>query len=329
MRVIVTGCFGFIGFNFIKSIQKNFPNDFEIIGIDNLNNKYSKINAQSYENSNFTFLEHDINEINDIDKKLINNTNLIINFAAESHVDTSIYNPKAFIHSNISGVQSLLNYCKENTSVRLIHLSTDEVYGSSKDKFFHEGSSANPSSPYSASKISADMLINSYCKTFGTNTNIIRPANNYGPHQQPEKLIPFSIAKLLNNEKIEIYGDGNNIRHWLHVNDTISGIMKIIENGLPNEIYNIGSGEYLSNNEVAQKLLEVSNSPTSLIEYVKDRPGHDFRYATSFEKLKKLGWKPTNFFESSINEIYNWYSSNTDWLFYDINNILKNREKRF
>jgi len=329
MKVMLTGCFGFIGFNFLRSIQQNFPNDFEIIGIDNLNNKYSKINSTNYKNKNFTFIELDINDINEIDIKAIKNLDLIINFAAESHVDTSIYNPKAFIHSNISGVQSILDFCKDNTSTRLIQISTDEVYGSTVDGFFVENSLPNPSSPYSASKISADMLINSYCKTFEINTNIIRPANNYGPYQQPEKLIPFSINKLLNKEKIEIYGDGANIRHWLHVNDTISGILKIIEKGSSNEIYNIGSGEYLSNNQVAKKLLEVSNSSQDSIEYVKDRPGHDFRYAANFDKLQNLGWKPLNFFEDSISKVYEWYASNTDWLFYDINEVIRNRDKRF
>ena len=329
MKIIVTGCYGFIGFNFIRYIIKNFNSDFKIIGIDNLNNSYSKLNFNKYKSDEFTFLNEDINKINDIENNNFLDVDLIINFAAESHVDTSIYNPEAFIHSNVSGVQSLLNFAKNNSVHNFIQISTDEVYGSTKNGFFTEDDKLNPSSPYSASKASADMLINAYKRTFDMQITTIRPANNYGPFQQPEKLIPFSISNLLQNKKIEVYGKGENVRHWLYVEDTVEAILKVVEVGLGNDTYNLGSGDYLSNNETANKLLEVGGYSNDMIEYIEDRPGHDFRYATNCEKINSLGWKPKLSFDEGLKNTYEWYIKNQDWLLFDISKIVTNRDLRF
>ncbi len=329
MKILVTGCFGFIGFNFINYIFNNHKEEFKVIGIDNLTTNYSKINSKNFIHKNFEFLNIDINEIEDSSKTIYTDIDLIINFAAESHVDTSIYQPEKFIYSNVLGVQRLLQFAYKNKDQNFIHISTDEVYGSSKDKFFSENSILNPSSPYSASKASADMLVNSYKKTFGMDIAILRPANNYGSFQQPEKLIPYSISRLFKNEKIQIYGKGENIRHWLFVEDTVRGILNLIEKGSDGEIYNIGSGEYFSNNYIATKLLEISNNSEDMIEYIEDRPGHDYRYAADFSKILQTGWQLETKFEEGLEKTYKWYFDNKDWLFADIENILENRKKRF
>ena len=329
MKIIVTGCYGFIGFNFVNYILKNLSTDFKIIGVDNLNNSYSQLNYEKYKTDEFTFVNKDINDIENIEDKLFTDVDLIINFAAESHVDTSIYNPKAFIHSNVSGVQSLLNFARLNSIPKFLQVSTDEVYGSTEDTFFKEESKLNPSSPYSASKASADMIVLSYMKTFDMEITTVRPANNYGPFQQPEKFIPFSISNLLQEKKIEIYGEGKNIRHWLFVEDTIESILTIINTEMGNEIYNLGSGEYFSNNEVASKLLSIGGYENEMIKYIQDRPGHDFKYATNCEKIKTLGWKPKYSFEDGLRKTYEWYIANQDWLLFDISKIIENREYRF
>lgn len=328
MNILVTGCFGFIGFNFVQYVLKTLDSSIKITGVDNLNNAYSAINSENFKHKNFNFHKLDINNIENLDSKKTS-FDLIVNFAAESHVDTSIYNPQAFIHSNISGLQSVLNFARKYGIKRTIHLSTDEVYGSSKKDFFTEKDNLNPSSPYSASKAGADMIINSYQKTYDMDITLIRPANNYGPFQQPEKLIPFSISKILKGENIEIYGDGSNIRHWLYVEDTVRGILKIIDEGSVSEIYNIGSGEYFSNNEIALSLISENNMSKDSIVYIKDRPGHDFRYAADFSKLLNLGWKPRVTFNEGIKTTLSWYSENQSWLYKDIKTIKQNRNKRF
>tara|TARA_A100000164_G_C21861699_1_gene750432 strand:- start:342 stop:1334 length:993 start_codon:yes stop_codon:yes gene_type:complete len=326
MNFLVTGCFGFIGFNFIKKINNEYP-EILIIGLDSLQNNCSVINKEQYKNvRNFKFIKADINEIN---SQKINNIDTIINFAAESHVDNSIYNPELFIDSNIKGVASLLKFAIKNDIPNFIHISTDEVYGSIKDGYFKESDNLNPSSPYSASKASAELLINSYKKTYGYDVTILRPANNYGAYQQPEKLIPFSIAKLNQDENIEIYGKGDNVRHWLSVDDTNRAILKIINSKKRNEVFNIGSEYYLSNIELAKKLLSILNLEDGRINFVEDRPGHDFRYATNIEKLKKIGWKPESDFDYELEKTVNWYLANKNWWFGQFENIIKDkRDKR-
>ena len=328
MKILVTGCFGFIGYNFLKVLLEESGNDFEVTGIDSLNNPYSKLNHDTFKKANdFEFFHEDILNIEKINFKSFN-FDVIINFAAESHVDTSIYNPNVFIESNVMGVNNLLKFCISNKINEFIQISTDEVYGSAQEQFFQETDKLNPSSPYSASKASADMVCNSYAKTYGMKIKTIRPANNYGPYQQPEKLIPYSISNITKENRVEIYGKGLNIRHWLYVKDTVSGIISVLTKGEPGEIYNIGSGVYLTNNELSLSLLQKFDLDETSISYVVDRPGHDFRYSVNFDKLLNLGWKPRHRFEDALEDTVDWYIKNEAWWKTDIQNIRDNRNKR-
>ena len=329
MNILVTGCFGFIGFNFLKTVLEDYSKDFNVTGIDSLNNPYSELNYESIkEDYNFQFFKENIVNINNFEFDS-NDIDLVINFAAESHVDTSIYNPNVFIESNILGVNNLLKFCINNDIDNYVQISTDEVYGSTENDLFLETDKLNPSSPYSASKAGADMICNSYMKTYGLKIKTIRPANNYGPYQQPEKLIPFSVSNILEKKEIEIYGEGLNVRHWLYVKDTVNGIIKVIEKGKEGEIYNIGSGVYFNNNELAIKLLEKFDLTIDSIKYVKDRPGHDFKYAVNFEKLLNLGWKPEYEFDQALDETISWYLDNKGWWKKNIEKVRENRNLRF
>lgn len=330
MKIVITGCYGFIGFNFLNHIIKNYGSEFQIIGIDKLNNPYSRLNYETFnEHENFEFFEEDICNIDSLDSNKLDKVDVLVNFAAESHVDTSIYNPELFIKSNILGVNNLLTYSVKNKIQNFVQISTDEVYGSSVKEFFDESNKLQPSSPYSASKASADMICEAFRTTFGLNIRTIRPANNYGNYQQPEKLIPFSISNLVEKKEIEIYGDGTNVRHWLSVKDTVNAITYVIEKGKDNEIYNIGSGEYKSNNEIAKMLVSYFNLENDSIKYVKDRPGHDFRYAIDFEKIKNIGWEPKYLLENTLNETIEWYLQNKEWWKKDLENLRTRRNLRF
>jgi dTDP-glucose 4,6-dehydratase len=279
----------------------------------------------NYSEDKFTFIDSNIVNINNIE---IPDIDVIINFAAETHVDNSIFMPEKFIESNVLGVTELLKYAVKNKISKFIHISTDEVYGSVEEGYSQESDSLDPSSPYSASKASAELICKSFIKTYGLNVSIVRPANNYGYFQQPEKLIPFSVANLLNNQNIEIYGDGKNIRHWLHVNDTSSAVLKIMENVNEPEIFNIGSGIYMNNIDLSYKLLDVLKLSDERITYVEDRPGHDFRYAVDVSKLKSLGWEPVAQFDEELENIVNWYIANNEWWKDSYQNILKNKRKK-
>ena len=321
MNTLVCGSFGFIGFNFAKdAINKNK----DVILLDSLNNKCSEINFNEINES-----VHKVKlDINQVDTGFIkkNKITRIINFAAESHVDNSITNPKSFIHSNIVGFENLLRCSIKSEISEFIHISTDEVYGSYLNDFANEKFKLNPSSPYSSTKASADLIGLSYRNTYGLNLKIIRPANNYGIYQQPEKLIPFSIISILNGKKIELYGDGKNIRHWLHVDDTVDGINHVLEHGKGGEIYNIGSGEYLSNIEITQKILSTFNLEfDGNVDFIEDRPGHDYRYAVDFSKLTDLKWEPKKNFNIEIDKVIYWYKENVNWW---SNNYKKTIESR-
>ena len=329
MRIIITGCFGFIGFNFLNYILENYPKDFYIVGIDSLENKCSTENAKKLtEQNNFKFIESNICDINNLDFDF-KEFDTLVNFAAESHVDNSIRNPEKFINSNILGTSKVLQNSLENNIENNLHISTDEIYGSTKDKYFEEDEKMNPSSPYSASKASAEMICKSYIKTYGMNINVLRPANNYGIYQQPEKLIPFSILNLLYGNNIEIYGEGKNIRHWLHVEDTCRGILHILNSNMKNEVLNIGSGEYLTNLDLAHIILEKLELDDRRLSFIQDRPGHDYRYAVNFSKLQETGWNPAFNLADSIEEIINWYKDNKSWWELEFKSTLENRKKRF
>ncbi len=327
MNILVTGCYGFIGYNFINFLIKKYGNDVQIVGVDSLTSEFSKYN--SVHEKRINFIEADINNISTIEHGDLKDIDTIVNFAAESHVDTSIYNPEVFLKSNIIGLSRLIKFGIDNNITNFLHVSTDEVYGSLKSNFALEDDKLNPSSPYSASKASAELIASSFSKTFGFEIKMVRPANNYGFYQQPEKLIPYSIANLLSGKQIEIYGNGKHIRHWLHVEDTCSAIDKVLQKGLPNTTYNIGSGVYLENIEVAKKILSIMNFDETMLTYIEDRPGHDFRYAVNFDSLKNLGWKPSEDFDDLLDRTISWYSSNKMWWENGFHQIVKNRKKRF
>mgnify|MGYP001246762396 FL=1 len=327
MKILVTGCFGFIGFNFLNYIFKNYNDQFEIVGLDSLESSCSKKNQDlTLKLKNFEFFEDSILNIENIK---LDNIDIVINFAAETHVDNSIFRPEKFVESNILGLTHLLKFAVKNKIDNFIHISTDEIYGSTKDGYFKEDDRIKASSPYSASKASAELICKSFAKTYGLNINMVRPGNNYGIYQQPEKLIPFSVANLLSDKNIELYGNGENVRHWLFVDDTSSAVMKIIEASPQNEIYNIGSGYYLSNLELAKKLLELLDLEEDRLEFVEDRPGHDFRYATDFTKLESIGWSPLANFDDELARIVDWYKNNEDWWREEYNYIVsKTRSRR-
>ena len=327
MKVLITGCFGFIGFNFLKIASKKFSNDFQIIGIDSLEGELSKYNNENFQHENFKFYERNINNISDLNDQ-ISDIDIIINFAAESHVDNSISYPEKFIESNVSGLAKLLMFAIKKNIPKFYHFSTDEIYGSSNEKYFIENDRFNPSSPYSASKASAELICSSFANTYGYESLIVRPSNNYGTYQQPEKLIPFSISNLLEGKNVELYGDGKNIRHWLHVEDTVGSILHLLENNFNSGVFNIGSGEYFNNFYIVNKIIEALNLDSKRISYVEDRPGHDFRYAVNFEKLLDTGWKPQKKFDIEIENIVNWYKENREWLSRGVLQVNKNRKDR-
>ena len=327
MKALITGCFGFIGFNFLKIISNKYSEDFQIIGVDSLEGPLSKFNNENFQHKNFKFFELNINKISDLSDQ-ISNIDIVINFAAESHVDNSISNPEKFIESNISGLAKLLIFAINKNIPKFYHFSTDEIYGSSVEKYFTEADRFNPSSPYSASKASAELICSSFTNTYGYKSLIVRPSNNYGTYQQPEKLIPFSILNLLEGKNVELYGDGKNIRHWLHVEDTVGSVLHLLENNYNCGVFNIGSGEYFNNIYIVNKILEILNLDSKRINYVEDRPGHDFRYAVNFDKLLDTGWKPQKKFDNEIENIVNWYKSNREWLSQGILQVNKNRKGR-
>jgi len=313
-KVIVTGGSGFIGSNLIKFLTKK---NYFVINIDNLSYSANPYNLKTLEKRNYKFFKIDINNKNKIIKILKKfKPEAIFNLAAETHVDRSIDNPINFINSNIMGVFNLLEairkyLSKSNKKIKLVHISTDEVYGDIKvGKRSNEKFTYNPSSPYSASKASADHLIKSYIRTFKIPAIISNCCNNYGPSQFPEKLIPKLIYNIINNKPLPIYGRGKNSREWIHVDDHCEALLKIFRNGKIGESYNVGTNQNIKNINLAKKLLSIYKSK-SKIKFVKDRPGHDFRYALDSKKIrKKLKWKPKISLDKGLKETFRWYLGN-------------------
>tara|TARA_X000001036_G_scaffold388231_1_gene384432 strand:+ start:381 stop:1337 length:957 start_codon:yes stop_codon:yes gene_type:complete len=311
-KIIVTGGLGFIGSNFILSSLKNNPK-IKITNIDGSLTGSNQKNLTKIKNlKNYKFVKANINN-QKIINELVSKNDLVVNFAAESHVDRSIFNPKPFIDSNINGTYSILESIRKYDK-KLIQISTDEVYGSLMKNSADENFTLNPSSPYSSSKASADLLVKSFHITYGCDVKITRCTNNYGPRQFPEKLIPKVIINAINNKSIPVYGNGKNVRDWLYVDDHCSAIQKVIEKGKIGETYNIAGKNEINNNAIIKLILKLMNKPTSLIKYVKDRPGHDFRYSLDSTKIeKKLGWKPKHNFENGIKETILWYLNNKSY----------------
>ena len=316
MNILVTGGAGFIGSNFVRHMVETYPS-YSIVNYDLLTYAGNLENLKDIEShENYTFVKGDINNRELVDHLVkYHDIDVIVNFAAESHVDRSITEPDIFIKSNVLGTQALLDVAKANNLKKYVQVSTDEVYGSlGETGYFTEETPLNPNSPYSASKAGADMLVSAYHETFGMNVNITRCSNNYGPYHFPEKLIPLMVTNALEGKELPIYGDGKNVRDWLHVKDHCAAIDLVIHKGEPGEIYNVGGHNERTNNEIVHLIVEKLNAPKELIKFVEDRLGHDRRYAIDPTKLTtELGWKPKYTFDTGIVETIQWYLDNQDW----------------
>ena len=314
MKILVTGGAGFIGSCFIRHIFNKYP-DYKIINLDALTYCGSLDNLKDITFSNYEFVRGNI-----CDKKLVRElmpqVDCVINFAAESHVDNSLTNPEIFVDTNVKGTLNLLQASLETKVKKYIQISTDEVYGSlGYDGYFTEESPLAPNSPYSASKAGADLLVRAYNKTYGLPAIITRCSNNYGPYQYPEKLIPFFIKKLINGEKVPVYGDGMNVRDWIYVYDHCNAVDTVLHKGKIGEIYNIGAHSEKTNIDIVRLILKALHKGEDYIEYVADRPGHDKRYAICSDKItSELGWKPKVTFEDGISSTISWYLNHKDWL---------------
>ena len=319
MKVIVTGGAGFIGSNFIFYMMKKHP-DYEIICLDKLTYAGNLSTLKSVlDKPNFKFVKLDICDRNGVYKLFEEEKpDVVVNFAAESHVDRSIENPEIFLETNIIGTSVLMDACRKYGIKRFHQVSTDEVYGDlpldRPDLFFHEDTPLHTSSPYSSSKASADLLVGAYGRTYGLPVTISRCSNNYGPYQFPEKLIPLMIQRALNNEKLPVYGDGENVRDWLYVEDHCKAIDLILEKGTPGEVYNIGGHNEMHNIDIVKLICDYLDKPYSLIEHVTDRKGHDRRDAIDPDKIhNELGWLPETMFKDGIKKTIQWYLDNKEW----------------
>lgn len=314
MRILVTGGAGFIGSNYVRRlIDGSLEGASHVTVLDKLTYAGTLTNLHSVPRDSYRFVQGDICDQGLI-SELVREHDAIINFAAESHVDRSITNPGAFVETNIRGTQVILDEVKKSERKRFVQISTDEVYGTIKEGSWIEDYPLLPNSPYSASKASADLLVRSYYKTFGLNVSITRCSNNYGPHQFPEKVIPLFVTNLIDSKKVPLYGDGLNVRDWLHVDDHCRGIHAVVKKGRAGEIYNIGGGQELSNKELTQTILSEFGKGEESIEYVPDRLGHDFRYSVNIEKISgELGYAPRVKFEEGIKQTINWYRNNESW----------------
>lgn len=319
MKIVVTGGAGFIGSNFIFYMLEKYP-QYKIICIDSLTYAGNLSTLKDVMNNpNFTFYKLDICDrkgIDDLFKKEM--PDIVINFAAESHVDRSIENPTIFLQTNIIGTNILMDACRKYGNIRYHQVSTDEVYGDlpldRPDLFFKEDTPIHTSSPYSSSKASADLLVQAYYRTYGLPITISRCSNNYGPYQFPEKLIPLMIANCLNDKPLPVYGKGLNVRDWLYVKDHCKAIDLIIHKGKIGEVYNVGGHNEMANIDIVKLICKELNKPESLITYVTDRKGHDMRYAIDPSKISnELGWLPETKFNDGIKETIKWYLDNKDW----------------
>lgn len=314
-KVLITGGAGFIGSNFVKYMLEKYP-DYGIVNLDALTYCGNLENLEDIEdNPNYAFVKGDIQDEELVDS-IVKDTDYIVHFAAESHVDRSIEDPQIFIKTNIIGTQVLLDAAKKHNIKKFLQVSTDEVYGSlGKEGYFTEESPLQANSPYSASKAGADLMVRAYGETFGLPINITRCSNNYGPYQFPEKLIPLMISNALEDKELPVYGDGKNIRDWLHVYDHCTAIDLVLHKGKLGEVYNIGGHNEKENIEIVKLILKELGKSESLIKFVKDRLGHDRRYAIDSTKItEELGWKPKYTFETGIIETINWYLNNQDWM---------------
>ncbi len=313
MKLLVTGGAGFIGSHFIRHVLPN--TDFKLlINLDKLTYAGHLENLKEFSKAkNYRFVRGDIANTTLVDR-LMAQVDHVVNFAAETHVDRSIQDAAPFLHSNVVGVQVLLDAARKAGIKRFLHISTDEVYGSVARGVARENSLLDPSSPYSASKTAADHLVLAHFRTYGTPVLITRAGNNYGPFQYPEKFLPLFITHALEGKPLPLYGDGKNVREWLHVTDHCIAIEKVLRKGRLGQIYNVSTGVGFKNIDVARTLLKYLGRPTNLLKYVPDRPGHDRRYAMSISKIKsELGWQPAISFQKGLIDLVEWYARNRSW----------------
>lgn len=316
-KMLVTGGSGFIGGNFVQYMVQHYPN-YDIYNLDVLTYAADLRKHKAIETKpNYFFIHGDITDFTTIYSLFKKEQfDFVVHFAAESHVDRSIQNPSIFTHTNVLGTQVLLEAAKQVGIEKFIHISTDEVYGElewDEPTLFTEETPLQPNSPYSASKASSDLLVLAYFKTYGMPINITRCSNNYGPFQYPEKLIPLTILRALKDEKISVYGNGENIRDWLHVMDHCKAIDLVVHEGISGEIYNVGGNNEWQNIEIVKIILQSLGKSEELITFVRDRLGHDKRYGIDATKLQRLGWKPKYTFDKGISETIQWYLNNEDW----------------
>lgn len=311
-KILITGGAGFIGSNFVHFAIKNHPN-YLVVNFDKLTYAGNLANLSDLTgHSSYRFVEGDITDRARLEEAMTG-ADLVVNFAAETHVDRSIVAPDEFLKTNILGVQNILEAAKKHGVKKILHISTDEVYGSLPAGSASEDWPLQPNSPYAASKASADLIVRSYQVTFDLPVMIARPSNNYGPYQYPEKFIPLAITNILEGKAIPLYGDGQQVREWLHVEDTCSGLDLVLEKGQPGQIYNIGGDDLKKNIAVAQAIAKNMGKDAEIIKKVADRPGHDRRYALNSDKIKALGWRPVKQFDQSLIELIDWYRGKPEW----------------
>lgn len=316
MKLLVTGGAGFIGSNFIRLVFRSHP-DYKVLNLDKLTYAGNLQNLSDVEaNPNYSFHKGDICDAGLVESLMRADVGAVVHFAAESHVDRSIADARAFIETNVQGTCTLLDVARRLKIPRFVHVSTDEVYGSmAPGESATEQTTLAPSSPYAASKAAADLLVRSFWKTFHFPAIITRASNNYGSHQFPEKLIPLMITNTLEGKKLPVYGDGLNERDWIFVEDHCRAIDRILHDGRPGEIYNVGYGEPTPNLEIVRRLLHILGKPEDLIEFVVDRPGHDRRYALDTRKItSELGWKPEVDLQTGLARTVEWYQNHPDWI---------------
>jgi len=310
--ILITGGAGFIGSNFVRFMLEKY-NDYEIIVLDALTYAGNRENLADLENDKrFSFVHGDIRDEKVVDE-VMSKVDAVVNFAAETHVDRSIHEAGAFIDTDVHGTFVLLEAAKTYNIERFLHISTDEVYGSIIDGSFKEDDPLRPNSPYSASKAGGDLLVRSYFVTYDMPVLLTRSSNNYGPFQYPEKLIPLFVTNAIDDKSLPLYGDGKNIRDWIHVLDNCRGIDVVLHNGKFGEVYNIGAGNERENIFITNYILEYLNKPDSLIKPVSDRPGHDRRYSVDISKVQALGWEPQLDLKDGLTQTIQWYVDNEKW----------------